>query len=170
MAARFHRQPRMRDECFQLWLDLRKRARIAGVRAAGVTVAAGADSRASTRIGGDVEDDVIGAFGIARYSANSGQVVQPKIIANSPGNVVVGTRSITTHADPAYHLLALAVERQSAPKDVHPSDFVADHRVLRRAVIRRRTCIRDFGIHRVAFLQSEKTPAGLNRGIQVCCR
>ena len=96
---------------FNLWLDLRKRARIAGVRATGMTEAAGANSRASTRIGGDVEDDIIRAFGIARHSAYSGQVVQPEIIANSPGDVVVGTRSVATDADSTNHILSLRVER-----------------------------------------------------------
>ena len=152
---------------FNLWLDLRKRARIPGVRATGMAEAAGANPRASTRIGGDVEDDVIGAFGIARHSAYSGEVVQPEIISNSPGNIVIGTRCIATDADSTDHLLPLPVECQSAAKDVDSSDLVADHRVLRRAVVRRRSRVRDLGIHRVAFLQPEKTAAGLNRGIQV---
>jgi len=153
-----------------LRLDRRKDARIPGVRTTGMAEATGADSRASIRIGGDVEHDVIGAFGIARHSTYSGKVVQPEIVSNPPGNIVVGTRSVATNADSTNHFLALPVECQPAAKDIDSSDFVADHRILCRPVIRRRSCIGDFGIHRVAFLQSEETPAGLNRGIQVCGR
>ena len=153
-----------------LWLDRWKGARIPGVRAAGMAEATGANSRASIRIRGDVEHDIIGTFGIARHSTYSGKVVQAEIVSNPPGNIVVGTRRVATDADSTNHFLALPVECQSAAKDVDSSDFVADHRVLCGPIIRRRAGIRNFGIHGVAFLQSEETPAGLNCGIQVCCR
>src|SRR5207253_3063305 len=74
---------------------------IASVDALGMTESAGA-----LAVGADIEHDVVGTLGIAGNSANSGQVIQAEILAQAPGDHVIGTGCVAADADPTHHLVA----------------------------------------------------------------
>ena len=120
-----------------------------------MTKPAGAVPGPAIGVGHDVEDDVVGACDITGHSANTRQVVEPQIIADPPGNVVVGTRCVSAHPDATNDLFAGCIETKASPENVNPGDLASDHRVLRGSVQRRWPVIRHIVIYGIAELQSE---------------
>ena len=91
---------------------------------------AGTDPGTSKGVGSDIEYDVIGARGIAGDSAHARQMVEPKIVADAPGDIVIGARSVTTDSNSASDYLARTVERESSTEDVDTANLVTHHRIL----------------------------------------
>lgn len=89
--------------------------------------------------GGDIEDDVVRTQGVPRDAANGWDlarphVIQPQVVADAPGDIMVRAGRIAAHADASYDLVARRVEREPAAKYVHAADFSSDHRVGDRAL------------------------------------
>ena len=118
--------------------------------------AAGADTV------GDVKHNVVRTRGIARDSADTPKVIEAEKIPNAPGNVVVGTGSITADAKTADEHLALRVQTQTAAEHVHSADPLADHGIDAGTVASRRPFIRDRRIDRVARREGEEAAARLD--------
>ena len=55
-----------------------------------MTVSARAYTRATERVGSDIEENVIGARRIARNSSDSCQMIETKIASDAPSDIVVG--------------------------------------------------------------------------------
>src|SRR5580704_7153145 len=98
--------------------------------------AAGADSGTAVGIGRDVDDVVVGTRGIAGDSTDTRQVVQTEVVADTPGDGVVGAGGVTADPDSANDFLAGSVECQTSAEHVDAADLVADHRILGGAVVR----------------------------------
>ena len=95
-------------------------------------------------------------------------VVQLKIVPRSPGNVMVRTRGISAYTDATnQHFPCRRVKREPAAKYVHTANLTANHRVCSGAIVRRRSVVGDFCIHRITFLQTEKAASRLNGRIQI---
>ena len=79
--------------------------RVAETRGAGANAAGAAGVLAcaarTVRIGNDVVNDVVGMVQIAGNSTNSQEMIEPQVVANAPGNVMVGARSISADSDAA---------------------------------------------------------------------
>ena len=88
-----------------------------------------ANARAAVWIWRYVEDDVVRARGITRYSPDSrqgtggGHMVQPQKISHAPGYIVVRARGIAANADAANNVVARRVERKSPAKHVDAADL-----------------------------------------------
>src|SRR5215467_4687609 len=95
------------DSLQQLGSNRWEYRRIADVDARWMTKAASADTRAATRIGRNVKDDVVRVRGITRHSSDGGQgircghVVEPQCVTYAPSDIVVGTGSVAAHSDAA---------------------------------------------------------------------
>lgn len=63
----------------------------------------GALARAAgaVRIRNDIVDDIVGTVHIVRHSAHAEEVIHPQIVANAPGNVMIGAGSIAANANTA---------------------------------------------------------------------
>src|SRR5258708_572819 len=100
-----------------------------------MTKAACAIAGAAVGIWSDVEDDVVGARGIAGDSSNcwqrvgGGEVVETQEISKGPREGVVCAGSIAPQTGAADELMTPCVKAQAATKDVYAADFVSDHRV-----------------------------------------
>ena len=121
------------------------------------------------RIGDNVVNNVVRVIRVARHAAHSEQVIESEIMANSPGNVMVGARSISADSYRADDGLSRGIERQAASKHIHATDLVAHHGVIRSAVERRDAAISDARIDGVALLQTKQAAARLDRRKQVRC-
>src|SRR5271166_5434345 len=109
-----------------------------------------------------------GLLGVgAGYDSEVAQVVETEIVANMPGNKVVGTGGIAADPNRADLFAACCVEGKPAPKHIHAAYPLTDQWVVWRAVLLRVSLIGDFRIDRVAMLQTVKAAAGLHRRIEI---
>src|SRR5260370_25836692 len=72
----------------------------------------------------------------SRQRVGGGQMIETQEISHAPGDVVVRAGGVATYAHSADDLMAARVETQAAAKDVYATDFVSNHRVGSRAVVR----------------------------------
>src|SRR5438874_10747891 len=95
-----------------------------------------------------IVDDVIVTGG----TDSGGDVIQPQGLSQFPGDDVVGARSVPADAESADQFTFFGIKGQAAAKDVHSSDFPADHGIVRLSVIFRRTPVSRIGVYRVTVL------------------
>src|SRR6185437_6911069 len=105
-----------------------------------------------------VNDAVIAVLADARW-----HFVEAELLPDAPCDVVVGAGCIATDAESADDVLAV-IKRESAAEHDNAAGDLADHRIFRRAVGRRRDRRR---IDRVARDETVERTAGLRRRPQV---
>ena len=139
-----------------LLADLGQAADIRKVAQAGrVTEPAGTDPSPARSIGCDVIDDVVRMCCVARDSAHPRQMIELQMTSNSPGDVVVRAGGVPAYTNCTNDPLGRTVERQPTTEDVYSANLFAHHRVIRRALIRRRSLVGDQWIYGIAFLQAK---------------
>src|SRR6185295_13031254 len=89
------------------------------------------ESACALAVGADIEHDVVRTLGIACNSADSGKMIQAEILAQAPGDEVIGAGRIAANPDSAHHLLASGEQGEAAAEDVDAADLAALHWVGR---------------------------------------
>src|SRR5690242_16312898 len=92
--------------------------------------------------------------------------VKAKRLTDAPGDIVVGTRGIATDAESSDDVPA-GVECKSTAEHIDAADTRPDHWIVSLAVPCRITTIGDGKIDGIALLQTEQTPAGHDRRIEI---
>ena len=116
-------------------------------------------------VAGEVKDDVVRPRGITAYAPRD--VIQAKIIACPPGDVVVRARAVTANAHGSDEFAFAVIESQSAAEDIHSADFLPAHRVVVLSVMFGVAPVGNLGINRIAVLQAEKTASRLHWSPQI---
>ena len=91
----------------------------------------------------------------------------PRLLRDTPRDVVVGTGSVTADAYSANQYLTCGIKPETSPENVYAADLVANHGVLSCADLLGRAAIRLLGLNWVAVLQTKKTASRLHGGVQV---
>jgi len=68
-------------------------------------------------------------------------MIQCQVIPGTPGDVVIGARGVTAHANSAYDLISRVIQGESAPEHIDPADALADHRDEPLCLLRVATCL-----------------------------
>src|SRR6185312_8055609 len=108
-----------------------------------------------------VNDAVIAVLADARS-----HLVEAELLPDAPCDVVVGAGCIATDTESADDVLAV-IKREPAAEHDNAAGDLADHRIFRRAVGRRRAGIDRRRIDRVARDETVERTAGLRRRPQV---
>ena len=110
----------------------------------------------------EVEDDVVRPRRVATYTPRD--MIEAKIIACPPGDVVVSTRAVTADAYRSQECAVAVIQRQSAAEDIHPADFLPAQRVVVLSIMLGVAPVGSFGVNRIAVLQAEETCSWLRCG------
>ena len=132
-----------------------------------MTESACTDSCSSEGIGSDIENDVVGALGVAGNPAYTEQVIESQIVSNAPGDVVIGARSIAANSNSPDDHLSRSIQREPATEDVDAANLVTHHRIIGGADVLGRPAVCLRRIDRVTVLQSEEAAARLHSRVQI---
>jgi hypothetical protein len=101
-----------------------------GEEAGRMAKSAGTDSGAAIGIGRNVKNYIIGTLRVPGDSPDRSQLVESQAVADTPGDIVVGTGRVTTDTH-ATNLDPAIIEREPTAKNVYAADAMADHRIVR---------------------------------------
>jgi hypothetical protein len=115
---------------------------------------------------GKIMHDVIGAVRITGNSADpclrGTEVVEAECVADAPRDSVIGAGGIAAHADGANFYAALAKQRKSAAKEIHPANPQAHQWVMGGAESLRIALVCDVRIDKIAMLEPIESSARLH--------
>src|SRR5262245_45722462 len=93
----------------------------------------------------DIEHDVIWPGRVAGNAADgwagrtNAHMVETQVVADKPGDVVIGAGGIAADAEPAHEDVAGPIKGQAAAKDVDAANLLAGHRIVKEAIAGRWT-------------------------------
>ena len=99
-------------------------------------------------------------------TGSHGHVVKGQFVTYLPGDDVIGTGCVAAESETANDLSSGVIEGQAATKNDHSSNWLADHRIVWRA-IRGRVAEGSFGVRRGAGRQAVQAFSGLRCGEDV---